>query len=132
MVRNLHAFMLQSGGFEVSLAENGSEALEKLLLDAYDLVVTDINMPQMDGYELVRSIRSMAPYRQTPIIIVSTESEAADKARGFEAGANVYVVKPTTADDLVLNAEMLLGARQAKNARAELLDGTAALEGTLS
>lgn len=114
MVRDLHAFMLQTGGYDVSIAENGSEALEKLLSTAYDIVVTDINMPQMDGYELVRAIRAMPPYRETPIIIVSTESEAADKARGFEAGANVYVVKPATATDLVLNAQMLLGAPRAR------------------
>lgn len=110
MVRDLHAFMLRTGGYDVDIAQNGSEALERLLIRRYDLVVTDINMPQMDGYELVRSIRATEGYQDTPIIIVSTESEAADKAKGFEAGANVYVVKPATANDLVLNAKMLLGA----------------------
>ena len=86
MVRDLHAFMLQSGGFQVDGAENGSDALEKLLRRKYDLIVTDINMPRMDGYELVRSIREIEQYKATPIIIVSTESEASDKSKGFEAG----------------------------------------------
>jgi len=59
MVRDLHAFMLQSGGYEVDGAETGSEALERILTKKYDLIVTDINMPQMDGYELTKSIRQM-------------------------------------------------------------------------
>ncbi len=107
MVRDLHAFMLQSGGYEVDGAETGSEALERILTKKYDLIVTDINMPQMDGYELTKSIRQMEGYETTPIIMVSTEAEAADKAKGFEAGANVYVVKPATVNTLVTNAQML-------------------------
>lgn len=109
MVRDLHAFMLQDGGWDVDVASNGGEALEMLLLGRYQLIVTDINMPQMDGYQLVRAVRVTDGYADTPIIIVSTESEATDKARGFEAGANVYVVKPATANDLILNAAMLTG-----------------------
>lgn len=109
IVRDLHTFMLHSGGWDVDGASNGAEALEMLLLRHYDLIVTDINMPQMDGYELVRAIRATEGYVETPIIIVSTESEASDKTKGFEAGANVYVVKPATANDLVINAQMLTG-----------------------
>ncbi len=109
MVRDLHSFMLQSAGYEVVGAQNGSEAVEMLLSDSFDLVVTDINMPQMDGYELTRTIRKMRGHENTPVIVVSTESEAVDKAKGFEAGANVYVVKPATADTLVMNAQMLVG-----------------------
>jgi len=110
LVRNLHGFMLQTANYKVEYAENGSDALEKLLSTHYDLIVTDINMPQMDGYELVRRVRSTEGYEETPIIIVSTESEAADKSRGFEAGANVYIVKPSKAEELVANAKMLVGA----------------------
>ncbi len=108
MVRDLHSFMLQSGGHEVEGAENGSEALERILTEKYDLIVTDINMPKMDGYELARSVRQTEGYQNTPIIMVSTESEAADKAKGFEAGANVYVVKPASAETLLTNAQMLV------------------------
>ncbi len=110
MVLDLHTFMLQSGGFEVHQARNGAEALECLLADRYDLVVTDINMPLMDGYELVRRIRELPEYQTTPVLIVSTESESHDKFRGFEAGANLYVVKPVKMQDLVANARMLLEA----------------------
>ncbi len=108
-VRDLHGFMLESGGYEVHQAVNGSEALEKAITTQFDLVVTDVNMPQMDGYQFTRRLRATAGYECTPVIIVSTESEARDKTRGFEAGANVYVVKPVRPNDLLANARMLLG-----------------------
>lgn len=107
MVRELHGFALRGAGYEVDDAQNGSAALEKLLGQRFDLVVTDINMPQMDGYELTRRIRATEGYKDTPVILVSTESQAVDKSIGFEAGANVYIVKPAKPDDLVLNARML-------------------------
>ena len=110
VARDLHGFMLESGGFEVHQAINGNEALEKAIATQFDLIVTDVNMPQMDGYEFTRRVRATAGYETTPIIIVSTESEAQDKTRGFEAGANVYVVKPTRPNNLLANARMLLSA----------------------
>jgi two-component system chemotaxis response regulator CheY len=99
--------MLQREGYEVQHAENGSAALEKLLGSPFDLIVTDINMPLMDGYELTRRVRSTEEYRDTPVILVSTESESLDRTKGFEAGANVYIVKPTQAEDLVAHVRML-------------------------
>jgi two-component system chemotaxis response regulator CheY len=113
-VRDLHGFMLESGGYQVCQAINGSEGLEVALSTQFDLIVTDVNMPQMDGYEFTRRLRATTGYETTPVIIVSTESEARDKTRGFEAGANVYVVKPARPNDLLANARMLLGARSAQ------------------
>ena len=115
VTREMHGFMLESGGFEVHYAVNGSEASEKVLTAQFDLIVTDVNMPQMDGYELTRRIRATPGYESTPVIIVSTESEAKDKTRGFEAGANVYVVKPARPSHLVGNAKMLLSALRVGN-----------------
>jgi two-component system chemotaxis response regulator CheY len=115
-VRDLHGFMLESGGYQVHQAVNGSEALEMALTTQFDLIVTDVNMPQMDGYEFTRRLRATAGYETAPVIIVSTESEARDKTRGFEAGANVYVVKPARPNDLLGNARMLLGALSAQEA----------------
>lgn len=109
MVRDLHAFMLRGGGYEVRQAGNGSEALERLVAERYDLVVADVNMPKMDGLELTRRIRATAGYLDTPIILVSTEAQARDRMEGLRAGANVYVVKPARAADLLMNARMLLG-----------------------
>ncbi len=111
IVRDLHAFYLQCGGFEVDAAENGSEAMEKLLTQRFDLIVTDINMPQMDGYEFTRRVRATEGYEKIPVIIVSTESEAQDKTKGFEAGADVYVVKPASAEELVGHAKLLVGQK---------------------
>jgi len=109
MVRDLHTFMLRSGGFEVRQSANGCEALELLLLERFDLVVSDVNMPKMDGLELTRRIRATDGYAQTTIILVSTEVEAKDRLNGLRAGANVYVVKPARANELLHYARMLLG-----------------------
>ena len=109
MVRDLHSFMLRGGGYEVRQATNGFEALEMVLNERYDLIISDVNMPKMDGLELTRRIRITAGYQNTPVILVSTEAEAGDRVEGLRAGANVYVVKPARANDLILNARMLLG-----------------------
>jgi len=110
VTREMHGFMLQSGGYEVHYAINGSEASAMVLAAKFDLIVTDVNMPQMDGYELSRRIRVTPGYESTPIIMVSTEAEAKDKTRGFEAGVNVFLVKPARPANLVANARMLLGS----------------------
>ncbi len=80
-----------------------------LLGEWFDLIVSDVNMPKMDGLELTRRIRATAGDQRTPVILVSTEAEAHDRVNGLRAGANVYVVKPARANDLVLHARMLLG-----------------------
>ena len=109
VVRALHSYILRSVGFETVLTESGFAALESLQRIPCDLAVVDINMPLMDGLTLIRQIRADPTTRDLPVIIVSTEQEAKDKRKGFEAGANVYVVKPTEPDELVANVRMLLG-----------------------
>jgi two-component system chemotaxis response regulator CheY len=108
IVLSLHSYILGSAGFDCVTAENGFLALETLFRDRFDLVVTDVNMPRMDGYELTRRIRQTPGFTQIPIIIISTEEEAADKMKGMAAGANVYVVKPAEPASLIQNAKMLL------------------------
>jgi len=108
-VRNVHRYILQSAGYEVEDAANGFEALELLYSDSFDLVITDINMPRMDGYTLIRKIRQDDAFKDIPIMIISTESEAEDKRKGFSAGANVYVIKPAKPEEILLNVRMLLG-----------------------
>lgn len=108
IVRNLHSFMLKTAGFEIEEAVNGYEAIEKLLNSKFDLIVADINMPKMDGYTLCKEVRSKTEYKDIPIIIISTEAEAEDKIQGFKAGANLYLVKPVKAEELVENVKMLL------------------------
>ena len=111
VVLSLHSYILDAAGYECQTAPNGYVALERLFTDQFDLVITDVNMPRMDGYSLIEKIREQEDFRDIPIIIISTEQEAKDKRRGFEAGANVYIVKPAKPHELVMNVQMLLGER---------------------
>jgi two-component system chemotaxis response regulator CheY len=107
-VRSYHSYILEQADFHVITAVDGSDALEKLFTNSCDLVLTDINMSNMDGYEFIRRVRADGKYSSLPIIIVSTESEGRDKAKGFEAGANLYLVKPSSPEMMVENVRMIL------------------------
>jgi two-component system chemotaxis response regulator CheY len=107
-VRNYHAYILQQASFTVITAMDGSDGLEKLYTHACDLILTDINMGRMDGYEFIRRVRAEPRYQELPIIIVSTESQSMDKLKGFEAGANLYLVKPCSPEMMVENLRMVL------------------------
>ncbi len=109
-VRSYHSYILEQARFQVITAVDGSDGLEKLYTNSCDLVLTDINMSNMDGYEFIRRVRSDGKYNSLPIIIVSTESEAKDKRKGFEAGANLYIVKPSSPEMMVENIRMILTA----------------------
>ncbi len=111
MIRNFHSYILQSIGLEIITALDGAGALEKIYGTDGELLIclTDINMPNMDGYTLIERLREDSNYEDLPIIIISTEEELQDKQRGFEAGANLYIVKPTEPDELIENIRMLLG-----------------------
>jgi two-component system chemotaxis response regulator CheY len=107
-VRSYHSYILEQAHFQVITAVDGSDGLEKLYSNSCDLVLTDINMSNMDGYEFIRRVRSDGKYDSLPIIIVSTESEAKDMMKGFEAGANLYIVKPSSPEMMVENIRMIL------------------------
>ena len=109
-VRSYHSYILEQAHFEVVTAVDGSDGLEKLYANSFDLVLTDINMSNMDGYEFIKRVRSDEKYNSLPIIIVSTESEAKDKMKGFDAGANLYIVKPSSPEMMVENIRMILTA----------------------
>jgi two-component system, chemotaxis family, chemotaxis protein CheY len=107
-VRSYHSYILQQAEFQVITAVDGSDGLEKLFTNSCDLVLTDINMGNMDGYEFIRRVRADGKYGSLPIIIVSTESEGKDKTKGFEAGANLYIVKPSTPEMMIENIRMMM------------------------
>jgi len=109
-VRSYHSYILEEADFQVITAVDGSDGLEKLYTNSCDMVLSDINMSNMDGYEFIRRIRADKKYSALPIIIVSTESEAKDKMKGFEAGANLYIVKPSSPEMMVENIRMVLTA----------------------
>ena len=119
IVRDLHAFYLQCGGFEVDAAENGSEALEKLLTQRFDLIVTDINMPQMDGYEATRRIRSGEAgslNQKVPIVAMTAHALNSDRDRCLEAGMNDFLTKPVRLEELADLLERIPQTRSNKKA----------------
>lgn len=93
-IRQMVTFTLKSAGYNVTEAVDGQDALEKSKSQTFDLVLTDQNMPRMDGITLVRSLRSTSQYATRPILILTTESSDAMKAQGKAAGATGWLVKP--------------------------------------
>lgn len=106
-VRMYHKQILHDAGYEIDEAENGMEALDMATQKEYDLYIVDINMALLDGYSFVQRYRKANGFN-TPIMMVSTESENNDFKLAYEAGANYYQVKPVGADDLVLSAKYLI------------------------
>jgi two-component system chemotaxis response regulator CheY len=100
-MRQLIAFAVKDAGHEVLLAENGHEALEKLKGTKVDLVITDLNMPEVDGITLIKEIRAMADYKFVPILMLTTESQVAKREEGRAAGASGWIVKPFSSDKLL-------------------------------
>jgi two-component system chemotaxis response regulator CheY len=92
----------QIGGVEVIEASSGFDALRLLPRDRYDLVITDINMPDINGLELVQFIRKSEPHKTTPILLISTSER--DRDRGLSLGANGYLAKPFTPEVLLVEA----------------------------
>jgi two-component system chemotaxis response regulator CheY len=107
-VRNYHAAILRDADFQVITAGDGMEALEKLFTNHCDLVMTDINMQHMDGYEFIRRVRAEHIYRQLPIVIISTMDQAKERSKGFEAGADLYLVKPCSPEVMLEKIKMLM------------------------
>jgi two-component system chemotaxis response regulator CheY len=111
LVRLYYRSALEKAGFEVEQAINGIEAIERVLLQPFDLVIVDINMPRMDGFTFLRSLRCRAADVATlPALVISTESEMQDIAEARASGANFYLVKPVAEADLVRHVSVLTGA----------------------
>ena len=112
-MRLYYRSVLEAAGFLVEEAANGMEGHEKLLIQPIDqpfeLMIVDINMPKMDGYSMLRTIRSDPALRGVPAVIVSTEADAKDAILAYEAGANFYLVKPVAPDELTQAARLIAG-----------------------
>ena len=109
-VRNLVAFIMKKEGFRITMAEDGLDGLEKLYSAGdVDLIISDINMPRMDGFTFIRTVREQEAYRDLPIVVLSTEGQEKDIQQGINLGANMYMVKPAQPDKMVKNIRMLLG-----------------------
>src|SRR6056297_1144259 len=112
-VRNLVAFIMKREGFRISTAEDGLDGLEKLYSNPdIDLIICDVNMPRMDGFTYIKTVREQEAYRDLPIIVLSTEGQEQDIQEGLTLGANLYLVKPAQPEKMVRNVKMLLGNDQ--------------------
>lgn len=106
--RKILGLYLKAKGYEVEYAENGIDAMEKLGTAQVNLVMTDLNMPYMDGLELIRTIRADEGLGHLPILMVTTEADEEEKRKAMEAGANGYLVKPVSADMVTSNIKDIL------------------------
>jgi two-component system chemotaxis response regulator CheY len=95
------ASLESAGPFSVTQAESGFHALKLLPRARYDLIITDINMPDINGLELVRFIRDSEQHKRTPLVIISTDGREADRDRGLKLGANAYLTKPFAPEQLI-------------------------------
>ncbi len=109
-VRQVLQLTLGNAGFDVVEAEDGLEALDKLARTSVDMIITDLNMPNMDGLDLIKKIREDGAYRFTPIVMLTTESAEKKKLAGREAGASGWIVKPFKPEQLLKVVKMVLGA----------------------
>lgn len=107
-VRQMVGFTLQKAGFAVVEAVDGRAGLEAATRQKVDLVITDLNMPNMDGIEMIAAMRRLPGYAYTPILMLTTESQADRKEAGKKAGATGWIVKPFQADQLVAVVQKLV------------------------
>ena len=106
--RKLLSLYLKGKGYEIATAENGLDAMEKLGAGDINLIVTDMNMPYMDGIELTKTLRSDAAAGNIPIIMVTTEADEDERKKALEAGVDDYLVKPTNAEQISESIKMIL------------------------
>ena len=107
-MRDMIRFTLRNAGYEVVEATDGRDALQKLAGASPGLLITDLNMPHMDGLELIRQVRQLPSFRYLPIIMLTTESQDAKKQAGKAAGASGWIVKPFRGEQLVAVAKRFL------------------------
>jgi two-component system chemotaxis response regulator CheY len=106
--RKLLGHYLKSRGYNVVFAENGLDALEKLGSSDINLILTDLNMPYMDGMELIKTLRSDPNWSNIPILMITTENDDIEREKAFSSGVNGYVVKPITGDTIAQNIKNIL------------------------
>lgn len=108
-MRQMVAFTLKGAGYKVVEAQDGHEALRIAKTKAVNLVLTDINMPKMDGIALIRALRALPSYKFTPMLMLTTESASEKKQEGKAAGATGWIVKPFNPEQLLATIKKVLG-----------------------
>ncbi|MBR4450099.1 MAG: response regulator [Treponema sp.] len=108
-IRKSISFILGQEGYEVVEAVDGNDGLAKARAEKFDLVITDINMPGMDGIELIKNLRQEASYKFTPLIALTTENQMSKMEEGKAAGATGWIVKPFVAEKLLAVVKKVTG-----------------------
>ncbi len=107
-MRQMVTFTLKGAGHDVVEACDGQEALDKAKSQQFDLVISDVNMPVMDGITLIKELRALSDYKFTPLLMLTTESGDDKKAQGKTAGATGWIVKPFNPDQLLATIKKVL------------------------
>jgi len=107
-MRQMVSFTLRGAGYEVVQAADGLQALDYARANSVDLVLTDVNMPGMDGITLVRELRALPNYRLTPMLVLTTESGTEKKQAGKQAGATGWIIKPFNPEQLLATIARVL------------------------
>lgn len=110
-IRKSISFILGQEGYDVTEAEDGADGLKKATSDKYGLIITDINMPNMDGITFIKELRSTAEYKFTPIIVLTTENQDSKMQEGRAAGATGWIVKPFSSEKLLAVVKKSLANR---------------------
>ncbi len=121
-LRQLFAHVLIKNGYRADGVSNGREALDAMEKDYYDLIISDIMMPVMDGYELVRSLREAG--NTTPVLMITAKDAFDDMKMGFLSGTDDYMVKPVNVNEMVLRVGALLRRAQMINERRQVIGDT--------
>ena len=107
-VLQMVTFTLRKAGHEVVEAVDGKDGLGKATSGKFDLIITDLNMPKMDGIQMITAVRKLPGYSFVPILMLTTESQAEKKDAGRKAGATGWIVKPFNADQLIATVQKLV------------------------
>ena len=121
-LRQLFQHVLVKNGYDVSCVSDGQKALDALAVDYFDLIISDIMMPVMDGYELVRSMRQSGV--NTPVMMITAKDAFDDMRMGFLSGTDDYMVKPVNVNEMVLRVGALLRRAQMISERRQIIGGT--------
>jgi two-component system chemotaxis response regulator CheY len=108
-VRQMVSFTLKQNGYTVVEAVDGKDALQKIQGQKVDMLITDLNMPNLDGIGLIKGVRALAAYKFIPIVMLTTESQDSKKQEGKSAGATGWIVKPFQPDQLIGVVKKVLG-----------------------
>lgn len=121
-LRRLFAHVLIKNGYTVKEVGNGKEALDAVDAEYFDLIISDIMMPVMDGYEFVRLLREAG--NTTPVLMITAKDAFDDMRKGFVSGTDDYMVKPINVNEMVLRVQALLRRAQMINDRKQTIGGT--------